>query len=162
MGGIFGGGRTPDDFPGERIDESIQLLLVSASLPSTDGEIYYVSGSVSGSGFFFHEEGVIRRLGLDEPTHEALNSLAHDNAANGYEELQYNTIGLTNLTIWTDIAKTQKLQDYTVVYGPNYRFINAMTSSAYNPDGSLKAQVIEVPTYDSRRRIITVTRTRVL
>jgi len=159
---IFGGGRTPDDFPGERIDESIKLLPVSGTLPSINGEIYYVTGSITGSGFFFFEEGTLRRLGgMDEFTHEHLNTLAHDEVDSSYDYVTYGPYGITNLTIWSDQTQAQKLQDYIVTYTTTLRLISSLTSSVYNFDGSLKARIIEVPTYDVRRRIVNVSRSRV-
>lgn len=158
---IFGGGRTPDDFPGERIEEAIKLLPMSASLPTVNGEIFYVSGSVSGSGFFFHEEGVVKRLGIDEPTHEFLNSLAHDSVSASYDVATYNTVGLTSMTVWTDSGQTTKLQDYVITYNAQ-RLITALTSSTYYSNGSIKSQLLEVPSYDSRKRITAITRTRVV
>lgn len=48
--------RTPDAFPGNRIEEAINFLSGS-DLPFNSGEMLYASGTVSGSGFFFNEEG---------------------------------------------------------------------------------------------------------
>lgn len=47
--------RTPDSFPGDRLEDVIQFYSGS-NLPETPGEMLYASGSVSGSGFFFKEE----------------------------------------------------------------------------------------------------------
>lgn len=49
--------RTPDEFPGERIEESI-LFLSGSILPDDVGEQTYVSGS----GFRFNDEGKQIRL----------------------------------------------------------------------------------------------------
>lgn len=48
--------RTPDAFPGERFEEKIQFESGS-NFPATAGEMLYASGTVSGSGFFFNEQG---------------------------------------------------------------------------------------------------------
>lgn len=71
--------RTPDQFPGERFEESI--LFESGSLfPGSPGEMLYAVGTISGSGFFFNEEGVpygpINRL-LDSGSHSRLRQLVH-------------------------------------------------------------------------------------
>ena len=49
--------RTPDEFPGERIEDSI-LLVPTGSMPEQSGEFLYLSGS----GFRFYEEGEPKRL----------------------------------------------------------------------------------------------------
>jgi hypothetical protein len=46
--------RTPDDFPGKRIDEGL-ILLATDLLPTINGEMLYISGS----GFFFKEQNNI-------------------------------------------------------------------------------------------------------
>lgn len=53
--------RTPDAFPGERLEE--QILFDSGSLlPDQAGEVNYASGTLSGSGFFFNEEGRVAQV----------------------------------------------------------------------------------------------------
>ena len=51
-------GQTPDRFPGEREDEGV-LLEPSAVVPTVNGELRYVTGV----GFRFYEEGVLKGLG---------------------------------------------------------------------------------------------------
>ena len=63
--------RTPDDFPGQRIDESILFDPTQrddpTALPTMSGEMLYVSQSLSSSGgFYFDEEGIVRRLGVQK------------------------------------------------------------------------------------------------
>jgi hypothetical protein len=151
--------RTPDDFPGIRIDEGISLI-TTGSYPDASGEIFYVSGSGTGQpGFYFNEEGVVRGLsnGLDEFTHENLNTLVHDPII-GVSDVTYNTIGVTSLTLWTDLTRTVKLQDHYVNYGFNM-LISSVTSSVY-VSGTLNKQVVEEPSYDMYRRITSIKRTR--
>jgi len=148
--------RTPDYFPGEREEEAI-LLLSGSDYPAKNGESTYVSGS----GFRFFEEGIVKQLGIDEPTHEALNTLAHDIAFTSYDEVSYNNYGMTHLDVWTNSGKTNLLQDFVITYGVS-RLITVLTSSAYDVTGSLKSQIIEVPIYDDKRRIINIVRTKVL
>lgn len=147
--------RTPDEFPGERIDESI-LLLPTGSLPTNPGEIFYASGSVSGSGFFFNEEGNVRALGIDVPTHENLNTLTHD-VVLGTTDVSYNCFGISNMVVWKDNTRTQKLQDYNIVYSS--KLISAVTSSLYNDANILTEQIVETPVYDTKRRIVSINRT---
>lgn len=51
--------RTPDDFPGERLEDSI-LFESGSFVPSNNGEVAYVTSS----GFAFYEENRLRGLGL--------------------------------------------------------------------------------------------------
>lgn len=148
--------RTPDEFPGERIDESV-LFISGTFVPAQNGEMAYVSGS----GFKFYEEGVVKSLGgLSIFEHENLNSLAHDPALNSFDDILYDNVGLLTMSIWTDSTRTQLLQHYNVVRLPN-RLVQSVTSSAYF-SGSLNARLIETVTYDSRKRITSITRSRVL
>jgi len=50
--------RTPDQFPGERNEESI-LFESGSLLPLLAGELLYATGTISGSGFHFNEEGAV-------------------------------------------------------------------------------------------------------
>jgi hypothetical protein len=59
----LGGGRTPDEFPGQRIEDSI-LFVSGSQYPISDGEVTYVSGV----GFRFKEEGVVKGLFAPIPT----------------------------------------------------------------------------------------------
>lgn len=62
--------RTPDQFPGERIEEAI--LFESGSVyPITNGEVTYVSGV----GFQFMDEGVLK--GLVSPASSSLTPAQH-------------------------------------------------------------------------------------
>lgn len=67
--------RTPDRFPGEREEESIQFE-PSAVVPTTNGEFRYVTGV----GFRFYEEGVevgLSGTGISEAQHRTLLQLIH-------------------------------------------------------------------------------------
>lgn len=146
---------TIDQFPGTRFEEAI-VFESGSNLPLNSGEMIYASGSISGSGFFFNEEGKIKGLGIDVPTHEALNTFTHDPPL-GFTSASYNTIGITYLALFTDNLKTTLLQDYVVHYGFN-RLISNVTASLY-VTGSLSYQIVEEPTYDTRRRITLINRT---
>lgn len=53
--------RTLDSFPGERLEEKIQFDSGS-NFPADSAEMLYATGTVSGSGFFFKEEGVLSQV----------------------------------------------------------------------------------------------------
>jgi len=71
--------RTPDSFPGERQEESI--LFESGSLfPLLPGEMLYATGTISGSGFVFNEEGAVfgpASSFLTSGSHPRLRQLIH-------------------------------------------------------------------------------------
>jgi hypothetical protein len=60
--------RTLDQFPGTRYEESI-VFDSGSNFPSNSGELGYVTGTISGSGFFFNENG-----GVYGPVSSFLNS----------------------------------------------------------------------------------------
>lgn len=66
--------RTLDRFQGRREEDSL-LLTGSTSLPSASGEFTYLTSSVSGSGFFFNENGEIKSLGIQSPINPTTGSL---------------------------------------------------------------------------------------
>lgn len=111
--------RTPDEFPGERIEDSI-LFLSGTATPTQNGEVVYVSGS----GFQFMEEGIVKMLvspssaSLTAAGHEQLRQLVHfvdDGPANGlltgaYKETLPAGSPFPTLEIWwTSSAKVEKL-----------------------------------------------------
>ena len=71
--------RTPDQFPGERNEESI-LFESGSTFPSVPGEVLYATGTISGSGFFFDEEGVVSgpiSSFLTSGSHSRIRQLIH-------------------------------------------------------------------------------------
>jgi hypothetical protein len=148
--------RTPDEFPGERIDDLV-LIDSGTYVPSINGEFAYVSGS----GFRFMDEGVLKGLsGLSQNEHEYLNTLTHDPAWNSFDDVLYGTYGMVTMSVWADQTRTNLMQHYEVEYN-NSRLMSVLTSSVYI-SGSLVAQMTETPTYDSRKRIINIVRNRLL
>lgn len=131
--------RTPDRFPGTREEEAVQFI-PGAATPQTDGEVRYVTGT----GFQFLDEGVLKRLYSDEQ-HAALRQLIHlaDNdgpfegfASGAYEEtLPLGSAFPTSITWWTSSAKTHKIVENTVTYNLNFT-IATDTWKSYDTDGS--------------------------
>lgn len=102
--------RTPDRFPGTREEEGI-VFQPTTIQPSVDGEIRYVETQ----GFFYQENGVVKPFsaGLDEPSHEILNTLTHDIATSHYLELTRDVNRrITHEIYWTDSSKTQKIREF--------------------------------------------------
>lgn len=72
---IGGGGRTPDDFPGDRIEDAI-LIISGTKYPVTIGEVTYVAGA----GFaFMQDDGIalLRSGSINSTDHETLRQLIH-------------------------------------------------------------------------------------
>ena len=152
--------RTPDSFPGQRTEEDI-LFYVTASLPSQSGQVLYASGTALGSGFFFNEAGSVRGLGISEAQHDRQFTLAHDVVSSSYDQVSYdNNNRLTQYVVWADSSVTRKVQQYDVQYTGSSSLIVALTASQYDATGSLSYRVLEVPAYNSRNRIVALTRVR--
>jgi hypothetical protein len=144
---------TPDRFPGEREIEESLLLDPNDAQPTTPGEVRYTLGS-----FLFNESGIVRGLGIDTTLHDGLNTLVHDPVINT-SDFSYCSYGISSIDVWSDATRTTKLQRYDVAYVGAY--IGAMTSSLYIT-GSLVEQIIDVPTYDNKRRITSIDRKRIV
>jgi hypothetical protein len=132
-------GRTPDRFPGEREEES--LLFEPGVTPTQNGEMTYVSGQ----GFNFYEEGVVKTLGgLSESQHRALRQLVHlaeeggpyeGFASGAYYEIASPGPFPTSFIWWTSSAKTAKIVEETVTYNSN-KTIATDVWKAYDVDGT--------------------------
>lgn len=152
--------RTPDSFPGQRTEEDI-LFFVTSSLPTQPGQVLYASGTVSGSGFFFNENGLVKGLGITQTEHENLFSLAHDVVSSSYEQATYdNNYRLTQYIVWADSSVSRKVQQYDLQYTGSSNLVVALTASQFNSTGTLSYTVLEVPTYNSRNRMTSLTRTK--
>lgn len=111
--------RTPDEFPGERIEDSIQFISGS-QYPIADGQVTYVSGV----GFQFMDEGVLKSLAapasssLTEAQHRNIRQLIHyidDGPAAGAltgafrETLPFGSPFPTLEIWWTSPDKVEKI-----------------------------------------------------
>lgn len=152
--------RTPDTFPGQRIEEDLRFI-PTASLPSQIGTVQYASGTVSGSGFFFNEEGTVRGLGLSSFQHEREFTLSHDVVSSSYDQATYdNSYRLTQYIVWADQTLARKVQQFDLQYTGSNFLVQALTSSQYDATGTLSYRIIEAPTYNTRNRIIAISRVR--
>lgn len=153
--------RTPDFFPGQREEEDLKFI-PTGSLPTQHGQMLYVTGSVSGSGFFFNEEGTVRGLGLSSETHETQYTLAHNVVSSTYDQVSYDAYNrLSSSITWSDVGMSRLVQRCDFEYSGTSTIVQAITSSQYNSVGALSYRVFEVPVYDSSYRIIGITRTRI-
>jgi len=132
--------RTPDRFPGTREEDEGVILEPGAVVPTTNGEIRYVTGS----GFRFFEEGGevgLSGSGITDTQHQALRQLIHfiDNGpANGFASGAYReTTGTTfpsAIIWWTSAAKTHKIVEKTMSY--TGAFATSIQWKVYDTDGS--------------------------
>ena len=156
--------RTPDDFPGERVDESLWII-PSSSLPAVDGEIFYLSGS----GFQFHEEGVIKMLGaafsgsgITEAQHEALNTLNHDLTHNTYDEvIRTSCHKVTQVTSWDSPSKIRKVRDIVYNRASFSSSVMQVVSTQYDNSGVEMYHVSETITRNTLGRVKSIVRNRV-
>lgn len=138
-------GRTPDFFPGQRLEESIRFLSGTV-LPNEPGVMSYVSGAnaVSGSGLYLSEEGVpvgpFRKL-INSESHARLRQLIHLADSSGPFEgfsgvvKDTDTSVFSTGSIWfTDLNRTKKIIDKTVLR--TGIFPTSIRWNAYNADGS--------------------------
>lgn len=159
--------RTPDRFPGEREDEGI-LLDNGALVPTVNGEIRYVTGT----GFRFYEEGVVKGLtgtGISEAQHKTLRQLIHLTeeggpwegfASGAYQEILPAADPFpTSVIWWTSAAKTHKIVELTTTYNTN-KTVNTEQWKVYDVDGStVLATATDTWAYSG---VFALSRTRVL
>jgi hypothetical protein len=153
--------RTPDSFPGQRQEEDV-LFILTSSLPTQNGQVLYSSGTVSGSGFFFMEENVVKKLGLSSTEHEVEFTLVHDIVSSSYDQTTYDSQGrLSQYVVWRNSSLDRKVQQFDLQYsGSTNNLVTAMTSSQFDSTGSLRYTVTEVPTYNAQNRVTSITRTK--
>lgn len=120
---------------------------------TTGSGLVTISASVSGSGG-----------GISEADHEALFTLAHDVVSSSYDTISYSAPGnnISQVITWSDPGQSRKVRQYDVEYIiSGVPMINAVTGTLYNSGGTEQYRVIEVPVYDSQRRIVSVTRQKI-
>lgn len=135
--------RTPDRFPGTREDEGI-ILEPGSTQPTQNGEFTYVSGQ----GFRFYQEGVVKTLtgdGVTPDAHRALRQLIHlaeeggpfeGFASGAYQETLPSADPFpTSVIWWTSAAKTAKIVEETITYNGN-KTVATDQWKVYDTDGS--------------------------
>lgn len=143
--------RTPDYFPGDREEEGV--LFISGTLsPSKNGEVRYVTGI----GFQFYEEGVIRTLGLSTGSHQSLRQLIHfidDGPTAGFPDGCYKETlpagdPFPTLEIWWEsAAKLKKIVQLEVTRSVGQLPITERWKMFDTDGASLVEQVTDVITY---------------
>lgn len=139
--------RTPDDFPGQRIEDSI-LFLSGSDYPIENGEVRYVSGS----GFKFMEEGVVKTLssssGISDVSHQTLNQLIHLAEQGGPWQGYGNPIQdagpwpfPTASVWWTDSTRTKKIVQKVITRNENQAPATIQWQS-FQTDGTTVAESI--------------------
>ena len=157
--------RTPDDFPGERLEESIQFT-TGTFVPIKIGEFSYVSGS----GFaFYQDDGLtfIRSGNINSTDHAALHQLIHladsdgpfeNFAAGAVKDTDTATAFPSSSIWWTSVARTQKIVQKTIIRNGNQSPVTIQWQ-VFNTSGTLMATATDTIVYSG---IFELSRTRVM
>ena len=158
------GGRTPDDFPGERIEDP--LLLVSGTyVPTIMGEVSYVSGS----GFqFMQDDGIVllRSGAINAVDHEKLRQLVHlaeeggpfEGFANAVRDIgPAGSAFPTGSVWWTDASRRQKIVERIIVRNPNRTPATVQWRTYVSGSNSIAASFTDTIVYSG---VFEVSRTR--
>lgn len=128
-------GRTPDRTPGPALEEELQLedRTVDGN-PTVNGAVRYVSGDLVvklPSGVSSLTTGT----GLSEGAHNDLDQLVHNIAEDAFEEYAYSGNKVTDIIIWTDNGKTQKIRETNFTYTGNK--VTQIVTKQYDGTGTL-------------------------
>ena len=145
----------------ERIErtEDLYLIDMGTAPPAEEGQIRQAGGDIV--AFI---GGSVKSLtagaggGITEAQHEALATLVHEIDATGYDEVIYTGGNVTSYTVWTSIAKTQKVREELYSYSSGK--VSQVITKQYDSVGALKMTMTEVYTY-SGSKVTSVTRTKV-
>jgi hypothetical protein len=132
--------RTPDRFPGEREEESIQFDTTDPAMPTAEGELKYVQGV----GFVFYQNGIYTPI-VGNAEHRTLRQLVHLAEEGGpfegftsgaYQETLPSASPFpTSVIWWTSSAKTAKIVEETITYNSN-KTIATDQWKVYDVDGT--------------------------
>jgi hypothetical protein len=151
--------QTPDEFPGEAIQESLLLEDEGLGLAVTPGQMRYSGGRFTmfdSVGEFDPRTGG----GITEPQHEALDTLAHEIVEDSFDEVTYTGTRITNVTTWTDVTKTTKVREQQISY--TLGRVSQIIDIQYDAAGVETYRVTEDITYafPFGNRVASITRTR--
>lgn len=161
---IGGGGRTPDDFPGDRIEDAI-LIVCGSAYPVSVGEMTYVAGV----GFaFMQDDGIalIRSGNLSAVDHEKLRQLVHLAEEGGPFEgfpSAVRDIGPagnafpTGSIWWTDSTRQQKIVEKIITRNANQTPKTIQWKVYVSGSNTVAASVTDTITYNG---IFETSRTR--
>jgi len=152
--------RTPDNIGGPLIEtEYVQFYDEYNYIPTEPGTLVYHDGYFYArdayGAFNLRKSGV----GLSEEEHETLDTLVHDIDETSYEEYTYSGPDITNVTIWTSVAKVKKIREEQYTYGVGHRVLQVVTTQ-YDSAGNTKMTMTENYTYTVNNRASTVARVK--
>ena len=152
---IGGGGRTPDQFPGDRVEDAI-LIVSGTQYPVDIGEVSYVSGT----GFAFKQDdgiALIRSGNINASDHEKLLQAVHLTDDNGPRGGLWSTGYVcdtgpwpfpTASVWWTDSTRTKRFMDQSVIRNVN-RLIVSSSWRIFQSDGvTIADSYTDVITYN--------------
>lgn len=139
-------GTTPDEFPGPRVEEEVQLE-TQASDPTTEGAMRYVGGAFKlkdSTGVFDPRSG---GGGITEAQHEALDSMVHWINETNHQEIVRSEGKVTNVINWTDSGKTTKIRELAVTRSAGK--VSQLDFIQYDGGGTESQRMTGVITRDS-------------
>lgn len=83
--------------------------------------------------------------GITEAQHEGLDTLTHDIVETSFEEYLYSGNKVTDIIIWTDNGKTQKVRESSFTYTGSK--VTTIVLKQYDGAGALKDTVTETLSY---------------
>jgi hypothetical protein len=148
--------RTPDRFPGERLEESLVLeTLLAGEEPPDQGGVRFVDGSFSlrdNLGLFNPRAS----SGISEATHQTLDTLVHEIAETCSTEVIYNPVGtVASVIYWDSPSKILKIREELYTYTTK-RQVGTATTVQYDSLGVEKQRLVESYTYLLNGRVASV------
>ena len=135
----------------------IQQVLKARNLPPGFTEID-LTGVQDGDGFSY--DSVTKSFkpgaaggGLTPASHRVLDQLVHDVAETSFTEVVYSGNQVTDVIIWTDSGKTQKIREESYTYTGNK--VTTVVTKQYDGSGTL------IPTIGTYTETITYSGARV-
>lgn len=139
--------RTPDRYPGVREEDEVRFDEVQADPPDA-GSVRYVNGYLrarDSEGVF----GLRGGGGITEEQHRQLDQLVHNLAEDYYEEYTRTGNKVTNITVWTDSGKTQKIREEQYTYSGN--LVTEVVTIQYDGSGAEFERLTETYTYTANK-----------
>lgn len=101
-----------------------------------DGSDMVFADASNGATEYTLSELVAGGGGLTESTHEALDTLTHNLSETHYLEVTRTSGRVTNVTMWTDNGKTQKVREVDITRTSNR--VSSYSIKQYDGSGTLK------------------------
>jgi hypothetical protein len=144
---------TPDRAPGVLDEEGI--VLEPTQLAVAEGELRYDGTRFSlydAGGEFDPRSG---GSGLTPSSHRGLDQLVHAIAEDSFAEYIYSGVQVTDIIIWTDNGKTDKIRETTFTYTGNK--VTTIVTKQYGSDGSTVVETLTQTLVYSGNKVTDIT-----